>query len=380
MPHWKFSVLLALLYTTSCSDNSNPVESVIADESITSQLMDFVGSHDATNSTSDFSHFFIESMEVQAENVSDGAEYSQGQFSASDNITRTLSDSPSLSAKDASDHSTKQGSSSTTQTLGPNDSSDEVIKSISKLNEELIEEIRILKGASSGRVVARPLNNQDRQQEMETIKARLIRKTEEINELKQKNIRLEERILKLESQPLNFSLNAPVEVSGKVGLEEATQGKNKKLQAIELLECTLEFDAVVTLQSGKNREALYTEFFLLERSLFDILDEQLDIADYSGLSSYEELWAKARKNPYKFPGVAKRINSYLLAEVSNNSGYRTRTDLNGFARFEHVAPGLYFLVGTASLGTVGVTWNVPVYLRDGTNKTSLTLSNASWRE
>jgi len=137
---------------------------------------------------------------------------------------------------------------------------------------------------------------------------------------------------------------------------------------------------VVTLQSGKNREALYTEFYLLPDSLYDTLIPVLEIEKYSNVSTFEELWAKARDNPYLFPGVSKVIRNTLLAKVTSGSAYRVRTDLNGFGQFKKISPGLYFLVGTASLGTVGVTWNVPVYLREGINKTSLTLSNASWRK
>jgi len=40
--------------------------------------------------------------------------------------------------------------------------------------------------------------------------------------------------------------------------------------------------------------------------------------------------------------------------------------------------GKYFVIGTASLGKVGVTWSVPVSLNTGNNKISLTLANCSW--
>ena len=45
---------------------------------------------------------------------------------------------------------------------------------------------------------------------------------------------------------------------------------------------------------------------------------------------------------------------------------------------EDLPPGKFFVVGTASLGTVGVTWSVPIQLKAGTNKLSLTLANAAW--
>jgi len=42
--------------------------------------------------------------------------------------------------------------------------------------------------------------------------------------------------------------------------------------------------------------------------------------------------------------------------------------------------GTHYLVGTAPVGKIGAVWNVPVRLKTGTNKTSLTLANANWSE
>ena len=68
----------------------------------------------------------------------------------------------------------------------------------------------------------------------------------------------------------------------------------------------------------------------------------------------------------------------LLKLVENGQGQRVRTDINGAATLENLPPGKFFVVGTASLGKIGVTWDVPVVLRAGANKLSLTLANASW--
>jgi len=38
------------------------------------------------------------------------------------------------------------------------------------------------------------------------------------------------------------------------------------------------------------------------------------------------------------------------------------------------------LVGTAPVGKVGAVWNIPIRLKTGYNKTSLTLANTNWRE
>ena len=146
-----------------------------------------------------------------------------------------------------------------------------------------------------------------------------------------------------------------------------------------LTTCQLSFDAVVTLQNGKSKEAFYTEFFLLDRNLGQILqDGSIFLSDYSSVSSFEELWAQSRKTPFMFPGLNKKIRSLLQTEVSEGRGYRVRTDLDGAASFENLPARSFNLVGTASLGIVGVTWNLSVRLLSGANKLSLTLANAAW--
>ena len=146
-----------------------------------------------------------------------------------------------------------------------------------------------------------------------------------------------------------------------------------------LTTCQLSFDAVVTLQNGKSKEAFYTEFFLLDRNFGQILqDGSIFLSDYSSVSSFEELWAQSRKTPFMFPGLNKKIRSLLQTEVSEGRGYRVRTDLDGAAIFENLGARSFNLVGTASLGIVGVTWNLSVRLLSGANKLSLTLDNAAW--
>jgi hypothetical protein len=144
-------------------------------------------------------------------------------------------------------------------------------------------------------------------------------------------------------------------------------------------ECQLSFDAVVTLQNGKNKEAFYTEFFLLDRNFGKILqDGDVYLTDYLPIESFEELWAQSRKTPFKYPGLQKRIRSLLQDEVSQGRGYRVRTDLDGAAVFNDLPARTFNLIGTASLGIVGVTWNLPIRLMAGSNKVSLTLANSSW--
>jgi hypothetical protein len=52
--------------------------------------------------------------------------------------------------------------------------------------------------------------------------------------------------------------------------------------------------------------------------------------------------------------------------------------VDGAAEIIGLEKGRYFVIGTASLGKVGVTWSVPISLKSGSNKISLTLANCSW--
>ena len=84
------------------------------------------------------------------------------------------------------------------------------------------------------------------------------------------------------------------------------------------------------------------------------------------------------KNSFLYPDLQKNIRNILLAEVDKGNGKRVRTDINGAATVQNLTKGNYFIIGTAALGKIGVTWNVPVSLNNGVNKVSLTLANASW--
>ena len=147
---------------------------------------------------------------------------------------------------------------------------------------------------------------------------------------------------------------------------------------------SLQFDAVVTSLNGKSKEAFYTEFFVVETDLEEMLRDVNDLKPFmmpdGPITSYSELWARSRKTPFTYPNVLKTIRTALLDKVSAGKGARIRTDINGSAKIENLDQGDYYIIGTASLGKIGVTWNVPVKLKGGPNKISLTLSNSSWSE
>ncbi|MBG29250.1 MAG: hypothetical protein CMI31_04515 [Opitutae bacterium] len=143
----------------------------------------------------------------------------------------------------------------------------------------------------------------------------------------------------------------------------------------------LEFQAAVTEASGKTREAFYTEFFITKNHLDDILKgADLKLADYEGIGSYAELWARVRKNEYRYPGLQRRIREALLAAVDADQGRRIRTDIDGASPIiKELSAGSYFIIGTAPLGQVGVTWSLPLAIEASSDKrVALTLNNSSW--
>ena len=146
---------------------------------------------------------------------------------------------------------------------------------------------------------------------------------------------------------------------------------------------SLAFNAVVTASNGKVKEAFYTEFFIADKSLQQILEAGgilLDKDKYPGVSSHAELWARCRKDPFRFANLQKQIRETLLNHVESNGGRRIRTDIDGRSEeIKEVVAERHYVIGTATLGKVGVTWDVPVSITSGKHTNlSLTLANASW--
>ncbi len=277
-----------------------------------------------------------------------------------------------------------------------NSRKDRTIASLSKLNKELVYEVNRLKGSedivapaivkSSGGSSNGKLTGL--KSEIKNLRGNLLIKSQEIQDLRLRNDSLEGRISVLELSPSRKFSNS--QYSPSVGTlipkKPVTPPRVPDLNAVAAKEaplfvggCNLQFDAVVTALNGKNKEAFYTEFFVIDEDIENVLRKGgIKLEDFSGIDSYAELWARSRKNSFLFPNVQKNIRALLLKIVEGGQGYRVRTDINGAATLENLPSGKFFVVGTASLGRVGVTWSVPIQLTGGRNKLSLTLANAAW--
>lgn len=277
-------------------------------------------------------------------------------------------------------------------------SKDRTITSLTKLNKELVDEINRLKGESQVSPSIE-IENSDSpvgklvglRAEVKNLRGNLLIKAKEIQDLRLRNDSLEGRISVLELSPSKKITSLPYTPDEKKIITPSIRPAEIATPAVvEIAEearlfaggCNLQFDAVVTALNGKNKEAFYTEFFIVDDDIENILRKGDISLEHGGkkIDSYSELWAQARKNSFLFPNVQKNIRSLLLKMVENGQGQRVRTDINGAATMENLPSGKFFVVGTASLGKVGVTWSVPVILRSGTNKLSLTLANANWSE
>ena len=176
----------------------------------------------------------------------------------------------------------------------------------------------------------------------------------------------------------NVTTNNPIEIKSK-SIKSGSDKLNLPQNLGNSDACELSFDAGLSLQNGKFEEAFYCEFFLLPESL-EIIARKIGLSlnDFTDVSSFTELWVKSFKYPYQFPNISKRIRNYLLDEVAKGKGFRVRTDVSGNGIISKVPTGIYFLIGHSSLGITGVAWNVPVNLKNGTNRISLTSQNATW--
>ena len=263
---------------------------------------------------------------------------------------------------------------------------DRTIASLSTLNDELLIEIKKLKTKNSKTSnsprtdgISSEADGGIMISELQNLKNSLLLKSTEIKDLRMRNDSLEKRISSLETSPMpSISLRPPRLALNPENLNDSSPSvlQNSSSQASG---CILKFDAVVTSLNGKSKEAFYTEFFVVKEDLESVMFKGgLDLSAYPTIATYSELWARSRKNSFLFPGMQKKFRALLLDLVEGGKGMRVRTNIDGFATVDNLNSGKYFVIGTASLGRVGVTWSVPVILSPGTNKLSLTLENAAW--
>jgi hypothetical protein len=256
---------------------------------------------------------------------------------------------------------------------------DATIASLKELNNELLDEIKRLREYSVPKTAEETTTSNPRLKNSEIdhlgkMQGQLQIQKIQINELQTQNKDLEQKILKLTTNPYSkIKLLTPTLLS-----------ENKVKQEVAPITLTparaeLQFDAVVTSINGKNKEAFYTEFFILREDLESLLYKSgIELSNYPKIDSYSELWARSRKNPFLYPNIQKKIRTLLLNEVNIANGKRIRTDIDGAGKMPELKTGDYFVIGSAALGKIGVTWNVPINITSGLNKLSLTLANSSW--
>ena len=389
-----FAILgIVFFAVSSCSDNtneslhgSNLVE--IVDSNVSeSQLLDVLKIEETKHNELDFESLLSHGNLVQAIDVSGAIEFTKDKYLSRINapVKASKIQNKDLEAETAFKNlevNSLEHKKSIENLRTINQLKDQTIASLSLLNDELITEIKRIKGDSyreniSINATGNSINNLDSLKfEVKKLKNNLTLKSEELKSLRFRNDSLEGRISDLELSPNVNSIDLLPRLNSVIETDrQARQFHSQNRVGL----CSLSFEAVVTALNGKSKEAFYTEFFILPTELENIMRKGgIVLTDYSGIDTYAELWARSRKNSFLFPDVHKKFRSLLLDLEDRGEGKRVRTDVDGSASVIGLPKGKYYVIGTASLGKVGVTWSVPVSLNAGNNKISLTLANCSW--
>jgi chromosome segregation ATPase len=142
-------------------------------------------------------------------------------------------------------------------------------------------------------------------------------------------------------------------------------------------EANLQIQAKVQFLDNKIRPAGFTEFFLVDRELSEILNEEgIKPPLQDGIQTHAEYWARSVQRGYQFPGIAAKIRN-ALARASLR---RIKTNSLGVGNVDDLSDGNYFIVGASTLGQVGVVWSKPLNLINGDNIMSLDLKDAAWAQ
>ena len=139
----------------------------------------------------------------------------------------------------------------------------------------------------------------------------------------------------------------------------------------------LQIQAKVQFLDNKVRPAGFTEFFLVDRKLSEILSaEGIKPPTQDGIQTHAEYWARSVQRGYQFPGIAAKIRNAL----ARSSLRRIKTNSLGVGNVDDLSDGNFFIVGASTLGQVGVVWSKPVNLNNGDNVINLDLNDAAWAQ
>ena len=282
---------------------------------------------------------------------------------------------------------------------------DNTINSLKLINQKLRDELNRLRKTNPGTSGSLPINGEIQvlRDELLKLKNTFTLKVKELDELRLYNKELLGRLDNLDpatkrnlASPPPANVNPTRESTNVVTPDHSLDKLLPNLPVVAPLRSSgkeftgslekgsLDFDAVVTAANGKIKEAFYTEFFIAKSDLREILENagiNLDNPKYKNIENHAKLWAQSRKYPFRYPDLQKDIRKALLDSIDDekNPGRRIRTDIDGNSgEIRSLDAGNYYIIGTASLGQVGVTWSVPVKVKSGRNKVSLTIANASW--
>ena len=140
-------------------------------------------------------------------------------------------------------------------------------------NESLLLRLQLKQISTQNTASVDPVNKNflDFRNEISVVQADLNSQSSEFAELQSQKQILEQRINSYESKS---EILSPDSGSNKYSVLPLKNLNSQNYITEDVMEnCGLSFDAVVTLQNGKSKEAIYTEFFLIDRNFGQILQD-----------------------------------------------------------------------------------------------------------
>lgn len=298
MPTNTFSISFLVLLLCSCSERSEDGSTHLKDE--LKEVLDLSTLvAEQTGGGQDLAIFLNSGNKVQATNVIEDAkedkvpqeQFGQNTESSVPTDDKVVADKIAVvplkthSVQDVRSKSLGGFQISLQELHSLNARKDQIIASLTRLNDELLLEVKRLRFSTS--VVS---NESDEieisdasngqlyklQNEISNLKSNLMEKSKELDGLRLRNDQFINGIDSLQPRVLPDNINnryLPYE--GNRGLKNLEFPNQDKLDSVQARgTCSLEFDAVVTLLNGRNKEVFYTEFFLIPQSFPELLLDQ----------------------------------------------------------------------------------------------------------
>lgn len=154
------------------------------------------------------------------------------------------------------------------------------------------------------------------------------------------------------------------------------------VKPLDLLKPTLTIKANVYF--GREDEEVFpiarTEFYLLDKSLVDILKDSKFKLEFTGQKKHkiqDEDYLSATANAFSsFDEESQLLTLLIQKEIAKHQIYAVKTNFQGKAQIDSVKMGNYFLFGIGKTEDEIFVWHLPVTIKSGENLIELDQNNA----